>query len=166
VYYCSIPGRFKIHSFRRRRRNTSDQKLVQWSGFDCDLRLQKCFGFCSSGQTMFTLPKRHLSGLRIYKTYRPINGQPMLPNGPNDASSHKLWRGTVKAEAAKLPGAGISPKPCPRIMSGGKGKNVSNEINVRGEQNESPATNRGSVTAGSRRVDGVPSFPYDERHES
>jgi hypothetical protein len=58
VYYCSIPGRFKIHSFRRRRRNRSDQKLVQWSGFDCDLRLQQCFGFCSSGQTMVHTSKK------------------------------------------------------------------------------------------------------------
>jgi len=28
------------------------KNLFKWSGFDCDLRLQKCFGFCSSGQTM------------------------------------------------------------------------------------------------------------------
>jgi hypothetical protein len=38
----------------------------------------------------FTPPKRHLSGLWIDKTYRPMNGQPMLPKWPNDGSSHKL----------------------------------------------------------------------------
>jgi len=28
--------------------------------------------------------------------------------------THGVWRGTGKAEDAKLPGAGIIPKPCPR----------------------------------------------------
>jgi hypothetical protein len=40
----------------------------------------------------FTPPKRHLSGLRIYKTYRPMNDQPMLPKWPNNGSSHKFGR--------------------------------------------------------------------------
>jgi hypothetical protein len=31
-----------------------------------------------------------------------MNGQPILPKSPNDGSSHKLWRGAVKAEDAKL----------------------------------------------------------------
>src|SRR5271165_4614947 len=34
--------------------------------------------------------------------------------------THDVWRGTGKAEDAKLPGAGISPKQCPREMRGRK----------------------------------------------
>ncbi len=33
----------------------------------------------------------------------------------------KLWRGAVKAEDAKLPGAGISPTQCPRKWEAEKG---------------------------------------------
>jgi len=36
------------------------------------------------------------------------------------------WRGTGKAEAAKPPGAGISPKPCPRKMNGRRKEEQSN----------------------------------------
>jgi len=49
-----------------------------------------------------------------------MNGQPMLPKWSNDGSSHSVWRGTGKAEAAKLPDAGISPKQWPKKMSGRK----------------------------------------------
>jgi len=121
VYYCSIPGRFKIHSFRRRRRSTSDQKLVQWSGFDGDLRLQKCFGFCSSGQTMV-----HTSE-KAFKWTSDLQDL-QADERPTDASEMaKRWfkshvqRGTGKAEDAKLPGAGISLKQCPRKREAGKG---------------------------------------------
>jgi hypothetical protein len=51
-----------------------------------------------------------------------MNGQPMLPKWPNDGSSHSISGGTVKAEAAKVPGAGISPKPCPRKCVAEKGR--------------------------------------------
>jgi hypothetical protein len=49
-------------------------------------------------------PKGHSDGVRIYWTYRPMNGQPMLPKWPNDRSSHKLARrgaATDLANAAK-----------------------------------------------------------------
>jgi len=52
----------------------------------------------------------------------------MVQKWPNDDSSHKIFGavsgdllgGTEKAEDAKLPGAGIGPKPCPGKMSGRK----------------------------------------------
>src|SRR5260370_33111470 len=67
----------------------------------------------------FTPPKRPLSGLRIYKTYRRRSGQPMLRKWPSDGSSHKCsteyqkisLEEPNKAESTKLPDAGISPKP-------------------------------------------------------
>src|SRR6266436_3451354 len=37
-------------------------------------------------------PKGHSDGGRIYRTYRPMNGQPMLPKWPTDASSHTFGR--------------------------------------------------------------------------
>ena len=92
-YCCSIPGRFKIHSFRRRRRSTSYQKLVQSSGVDCDLRLQKCFRFCSSGQTMVHTSEKALKWTSDLQDLQ-------APKRPNDASetanSHTIvsvgWR--------------------------------------------------------------------------
>src|SRR2546429_9499656 len=35
-------------------------------------------------------PNGHSDGVRIYRTYRPMNGQPMLPKWPNDGSSHMV----------------------------------------------------------------------------
>src|SRR5438034_873316 len=35
-------------------------------------------------------PNGHSDGVRIYRTYRPMNGQPMLPKWPNDGSSHTV----------------------------------------------------------------------------
>src|SRR6266481_7579139 len=35
-------------------------------------------------------PKGHSDGVRIYRTYRPMNGQPMLPKWPTDGSSHNV----------------------------------------------------------------------------
>ena len=43
-----------------------------------------------------------------------------------------LWRGTGKAEDAKLPGAGISPKPCPRKWAEEKNQVPESVISVWG----------------------------------
>src|SRR2546429_665335 len=47
-----------------------------------------CFDSALPAKRWFTTPKRHLLGLRIYKTYRHRNGQTMLPEWPSDDSSH------------------------------------------------------------------------------
>src|SRR6266478_4860755 len=35
-------------------------------------------------------PKGYSDGVRIYRTYRPMDGQPMPPKWPNDRSSHMV----------------------------------------------------------------------------
>src|SRR4029077_2989539 len=50
------------------------------------------------------------------------------------------WRGTGKAEEAKLPGAGISPKPCPRKCAEEKDQVPDSEISMRGASGRQPLT--------------------------
>src|SRR5437773_7418740 len=69
-----------------------------------------CFDSALPAKRWFTTPKRHLLGLRIYKTYRCRNGQTMLPEWSSEGSSHMGKGGTGKAEDAKLQDAGISLK--------------------------------------------------------
>jgi hypothetical protein len=40
----------------------------------------------------FRPPKSLFDGVRIYRTYRPLNGQSSLPKWPNDGSSHTFGR--------------------------------------------------------------------------
>src|SRR5213080_594503 len=51
-----------------------------------------CFDSALPAKRWFTTPKRHLIGLRIYKTYRRRSGQKMLPKWPSDGSSHTFGR--------------------------------------------------------------------------
>jgi len=46
----------------------------------------------------------------------------MVQKWPNDPSSHRRSGGTGKAEAAKLPGAGIGQKQCPGKCAVEKGQ--------------------------------------------
>jgi len=45
-----------------------------------------------------------------FSNYRNVAGKASTKNPP---LSFPVGEGTAKAEAAKLPGAGIGPKPCP-----------------------------------------------------
>jgi hypothetical protein len=100
----------------------------------CGTTVTECFRFCSSGQTMVhtsekafnwtsdlhaTLTRAHLPQSRLTgadtakRCFR--NGQTMV---------QVTWckGGTGEAEAAKLLGARIGPKQCPRICAAEKGR--------------------------------------------
>ncbi len=57
-----------------------------------------------------------------------------------------FWRGTGKAEAAKLQGAGISPKLCPRKGTAETGKRIQASPE-RGGAVPGPGANRMGVVA-------------------
>src|SRR5260370_42150129 len=71
--------------------------------------------------------KGHSDGVRIYRTYRPMNGQPMLPKWPNDGSSHTMfgWIAEIvgrtrESRPSEAAGRGNSPEAKPRKMNGRK----------------------------------------------
>src|SRR5467141_3298952 len=62
----------------------------------------------------------HSDGVRIYRTYRPMNGQPMLPNWPNDGSSH-TFRTNRESRSREAAGRRNWPESVPRKTRAEKG---------------------------------------------
>src|SRR6266403_1625439 len=64
-------------------------------------------------------PKGYSDRGRIYRTYRPMNGQPMLPKWPNDGSSHIFGRNR-ESRTREAAGRRNWPEAVPRKMRGRK----------------------------------------------